>query len=271
MTTKYKYDGAIIKVVNWEKYNPRSDAKKPSWFRLNNNFLSDFVIYSFNLNQKLYWIALLSQISEKNNSNFRLSFTYLKTLTKISAKKQSQAIEIFKKHNLITCEDVRDTHATNDTNDTNERNDTLRISKNKKPKKEKLPAELSASTEPKIDSKSDFDYRRTWDAYKEAYAERWGSEPPWNARQAGQLKHFMNRIPKEDAPHVIRFYLSHNQYYYVASKHPLGALLKDAEKIYTEWKTGVQTTNTVAREADKRSANEQTRQAIHAMIDRGEL
>lgn len=90
----------------------------------------------------------------------------------------------------------------------------------------------------------------TWRAYKAAYESRWKNAPPWNAKTAGQLKHFIARVPAEDAPEVARFYLTHNDRYYVKALHPVGLLLRDAEKLFTEWKTNRKVTDKEAQSAE---------------------
>ena len=163
MKQKYKYDGALIKILNWEKYNPRSDSKKPSWFRVDNDFLSDFRIFELKTNQKLYWIALLSQISCANNSKFYVSFKFLKSLTGMSEAKQSQAIEIFEKLGLIICEARKDSHATNVTNVTNERY--------AQEKKEEKPVSVSES------------FKTLKACYEKLCAELWPENKPPNIDQ----------------------------------------------------------------------------------------
>jgi hypothetical protein len=90
-----------------------------------------------------------------------------------------------------------------------------------------------------------------WRAYRDAYAKRHGQAPPWNAKTAGQLKQFVSRIPASDAPAVAEFYLSHGGYRYASAMHPVGLLLMDAEKLYTEWSTGRKVTQSQARQSDK--------------------
>ncbi len=77
--------------------------------------------------------------------------------------------------------------------------------------------------------------RRT---YSDAFIARWRIAPKWNVTVGGQLAHFIRRVGKNDAPLVAEFYLQHNDRYYVKNMHPVGFLLKDAEKLYAEWKSG---------------------------------
>lgn len=86
-----------------------------------------------------------------------------------------------------------------------------------------------------------------WRAYKKAYEEKHGAAPPWNAKTAGQIKSFVSRVPAEEAPEIAAFFLSHPDSFYVRSKHSIGLLLRDAEKLRTEWITGRRVTGAQAR------------------------
>lgn len=106
-----------------------------------------------------------------------------------------------------------------------------------------------------------------WRAYKQAFEEKYGEAPPWNAKIAGQLRQLCSRMPADEAPDVAKFYLTHNEYRYVKAMHPVGMLLQDAEKLRTEWATGRRVSDTQARNADKLShAQDQM-----ARIAKGEL
>jgi hypothetical protein len=94
----------------------------------------------------------------------------------------------------------------------------------------------------------------TWRAYRDEFAHRYGKAPPWNAKTAGQLRQFVSRIPASEAPEVAAFYLRHNGYQYANNMHPVGLLLRDAEKIRTEWATRTVITSAAARKLDQRQA-----------------
>lgn len=95
----------------------------------------------------------------------------------------------------------------------------------------------------------------TWEAYRDAYHQRYGADPLRNATVNGQLAQVVKRIGADEAPDVAAFYVAHNGSYYVAQMHPVAALLKDAEKLRTEWVTGRRMTQTKARQLDKTQAN----------------
>lgn len=90
-----------------------------------------------------------------------------------------------------------------------------------------------------------------WNAYAAAYERRYKVPPARNAMVNGQLAQFLQRIPCCDAPHVAAFYVDSNNAYYIRKGHSVGALLADAEKLHTEWRTGRRGTERQAREEDR--------------------
>lgn len=88
-----------------------------------------------------------------------------------------------------------------------------------------------------------------WAAYAEAYLARYGVEPTRNARVNGQLSQFVSRVPEADAPDVARFFVAHNDPWYVRRGHSAGDLLQAAEKLHMEFQRGRPVTDTEARHA----------------------
>lgn len=92
----------------------------------------------------------------------------------------------------------------------------------------------------------------TWNAYSTAYRDRYGVDPVRNAKVNAQLSQFVDRLGVEDAPLVAAWYVAHNAAWYVTKGHTVAALLADAEKLRTEWASGRRTTQTQARQADRK-------------------
>lgn len=91
----------------------------------------------------------------------------------------------------------------------------------------------------------------TWAAYAGAYRERYGAEPVRNAKVNGQLAQLVARLGADEAPGVARFYIGNRNALYVNAKHCTDLLLRDAEKLRTEWVTGDVTHQRDASEADR--------------------
>jgi len=94
----------------------------------------------------------------------------------------------------------------------------------------------------------------TWEAYALAYAARYGAPPVRNATGNTMVARFVDHLGAEEAPSVANFYLSHNDVYYVKMMHPLSVMLRDHQKLRTEWATGRKMTGLEARSAEYRDA-----------------
>lgn len=94
-----------------------------------------------------------------------------------------------------------------------------------------------------------------WESYSHSYMQRYGIEPVRNAKVNGQLGQFIQRVPKDEAPMIAAFYVTHNNSFYVQNGHAIGLMLRDAEKIRTEWARGQQITATHARQEDQKQSN----------------
>lgn len=95
----------------------------------------------------------------------------------------------------------------------------------------------------------------TWTAYASAYQIRYGVPPVRNATVSGQLANFVKRIGRAESPEVAAHYVTSNSSFYVHNCHPVWLLVKDAEKLRTEWATGRRVTQTQAAQLDKSQSN----------------
>lgn len=121
------------------------------------------------------------------------------------------------------------------------------------------PKKKAAKKAPSVDTKP------TWEAYISAYTFRYGCEPLRNAQVNGQMSRFCKSVPLEDAPSIAAFYVSHNDGFYVKQSHPVGLLLKDAQKLNTERIRGIQITTGSARQIENTQTNASAVQQAIAM------
>lgn len=76
----------------------------------------------------------------------------------------------------------------------------------------------------------------TWESYRAAYVARYRTEPLRNAMVNGQIANVVKQAGKR-APEVVKFYLRHNDPYFVRERHPIGALLKSLQRILVDMET----------------------------------
>lgn len=110
--------------------------------------------------------------------------------------------------------------------------------------------------------------RETWKAYGLAYFDRYGTDPVINAKVRSQVRQFVQRIPRAEAPEVASFYVRHVDAFYVRKGHDFGQALADAEKLRMEWATNQQITGTKARQNERSGAMWQAVAEIEAGQER---
>jgi hypothetical protein len=123
---------------------------------------------------------------------------------------------------------------------------SLTSSSTLKPRKSKTIAERSASADRS---------RPSWDAYEDGFYSRYGEKPLDNPKSRSQMLNFLKLVSVDEAPGIIASYLQNNHFRYVDSKHPLGLLVTDAQKLRTEWATKKPMTSASARRIDYSQTN----------------
>jgi len=96
-----------------------------------------------------------------------------------------------------------------------------------------------------------------WEAYQDAYRARYGVDPVRNATTNSQCSALHKRLG-ESAIEVVRFYLTHNDGWYLRNQHPIGACLSQAESLHTQMQRGVSVTSQQVRVAEKTINNAET-------------
>lgn len=82
----------------------------------------------------------------------------------------------------------------------------------------------------------------TWQAYANAYFNRYQVEPLRNAKTNTIISNFVKAVGAELAPAMARYYVNLNTPYYLQKTHAIGLLLSDIEPIRTQYLTGRQIT-----------------------------
>lgn len=79
-----------------------------------------------------------------------------------------------------------------------------------------------------------------WSAYSQAYSKRYGVAPVGSAKANSQLCQLVDLIGADDAVAVATFFLGCEDRFYVGAYHPIDVLLKDCQKLRTQWATSGQ-------------------------------
>lgn len=105
-----------------------------------------------------------------------------------------------------------------------------------------------------------------WAAYHESFLNRYAVEPPRNATINSQVSALGKRLGA-DAVEVVKFYVSHNNSFYLRQSHAIGLCLKDAESLHTQWQRGKPITNAELRLAERYNQDA----LLNKMIDEGKI
>ena len=93
-----------------------------------------------------------------------------------------------------------------------------------------------------------------WQAYKQAYYERYAAYPLQNAKVMGQIKQFIAQVGQDNAAAIAVFFVSHNNSWYVQKKHDIGTLLMNAQAVAVDWQKVTQTTRQAAQWEEQHAA-----------------
>lgn len=116
------------------------------------------------------------------------------------------------------------------------------------------PANQIAVIEPEVVESTKPSTAETWKVYCYGYERRYGVPPLRNAKVNGQLKQFCERVGYSEAPAIIAFYLTQNDFWYVKQMHTIGIALAEAEKITAAYRRGAMVTKREADYIDKTSS-----------------
>lgn len=117
-----------IKILNWEKHNPKRDQKTYTWLRLQNDIATDKDLYGLSPEQKWVWIVILCEASKKNCGEIEFDLDWLAEIARVKKPHIESLLRLIEEKAIITkslppaaAECRRTTPTYERTNDTNER------------------------------------------------------------------------------------------------------------------------------------------------------
>jgi hypothetical protein len=127
--------------------------------------------------------------------------------------------------------------------------------------REQKPTEVSVREQKPPKKKSvreQTDGSKVWDVYQTAFVQRHGVQPIRDARANRHCSDLVKRVGADRAIGLVVYYVSRSDAQYLKSKHPLGILILDVQKLNTEMQTGQKMTNRDALRAETAASNEET-------------
>ena len=246
-------EGFTVTVNNWDEYQPRKDIQKHSWFRVDNNLFFSQKTFDLSPNDFCLLLFLLAMCSNKQSTGtISLKYDYVRNYTRLNLDDIKKSLVKLEENQIVKCSayvDVRGRssafvdvlyttlHNTTEHNRTEQENTSgggLPPAPPTEDEKDQKTQVKSLRSKKKQASESG----EVWGKYCNAFFARYGTEPVRNATVNSQMAAFVKRVGMASAPAIVEFYLQHPDRWYVKNMHSVGLLLRDAEKLYAEWKTG---------------------------------
>jgi hypothetical protein len=238
-----KSDRYFVTIIGWEKHNPKV-KKGFTHFMFHSGFFQDASITQLTQIETLLYINLMCIACESLCNRITIAPRSMPKHLMIGPQRLHDALLRLEQLQLVTFEKIA----------------PLRIEVNRKESKVKemnamvSPSESQSQPALPLTNRDEKVTAIIWRSYSKSYESRYKTKPTWNAKVAGQIKHFSARVPAAEAAEIASFYVGHNGARYIGSGHAIGNLLLDAEKIRTEWLTGRKITTLDARNAESADA-----------------
>lgn len=130
---------------------------------------------------------------------------------------------------------------------------------------EDSPAKAVAGKKPKkkkpVDEAKLTLNRNIWEEYRAAFYERYGIDPTRNGKVNANISQLGERLGV-GAVAVVRFYVNHNDQFYIKNTHSIAFCLRDAESLMVQWQKGRALTGSDAKNLEKKSTMSETYKAI---------
>lgn len=259
----------IVRINNFEKFNPRKDVKRNSWVRFEIDFFDDPNFYDLTNEEKLTWIYILCYVAKKysgsSTGDIHISRPHFAKNVTAEIEVLYRTLNKLKQKGILTVRTLRGRYANVSlrTNVTNERDVTIRTnvtnegSKSSKTSTAEILPEIPAP--PKKKAAPNPLNTKIWEAYSAAIFSRYKREAPRNATVNGQIANLGKRLG-EDAVEVVKFFVESNNSFYARKLHQIGLCLADAESLHLQWQGGRAIT-----EADVKNLERKTK--MQTLID----
>lgn len=184
--------------------------------------------------------------SEKANTSSENTHTPLRKTRRPSSEK---AATLFGKGGDPSSEKAIESNT--DSNNTKSNTDKVASSTSVIGNPDNLAPDISGTSQKKSSGRTN----EVWDAYNNAYFNRYGTNAVRNRRVNAQIADFIDRVGAKEAPHIAAFYVGHNERDYIKKSHPIGLLVINAEGLRTQWATGRTMTASRAAQIDSTATN----------------
>lgn len=234
-----------ITINNWEKHNG-AKKKNHRYFLLETRFFSDDKIAHLSAVETRLYLYLLTIAADLNQSSYTIHTALIPSYFRVRAESLQSMLIHFEQLQLLTAEKITSFIIEKKT-------------KEKKTKQENTTSKQVTKTNQELNKK-------IWEVYKENYFLRYKVEPVRNASVNSKISQLGKRVG-DDALEIVKFYLQHNDSFYLKNLHSIGLCLRDCESLHTQCKRGVAITTTQIRAFEKNAQEIERQRQINTMWD----
>jgi hypothetical protein len=244
-----------VKIDKFFLHNSKS-KKGHTHFMVSKRIFNDEKISKLKPIEFQLYLYCLSICADIVSNEFEISAQMLPKYMRIGAQSLRNYLNRLQSFQLLTIEK---------TESFINRIEKKEIEKKRKEKNLTAPQNVSSAQKPV----SSFEHqseeknlnRKIWQSYFDAYTLRYGVEPVRNGRINAQVSQLGKRLGAE-AVEVVKFYLTHNDGFYLKNSHAIGLCLKDAESLHSQWKRGVTITASKVKQFEKQNSIQETIEAL---------
>lgn len=237
------------------KWNDHNFSKKNTYKKtmISNNMINDAKINALPMSNKWLFLSLLLICGDHAKDTIMLTERQINDIL-TTREGAINALERLQSFQLLTFEKMPLIKEINKINKEINKINTNDLSSEKKTDEKEVP-EKKASKKSKQDSE---DNKKIWDEYFSAYRLRYGVEPVKNVTVNSKISNLRKRLGVDEAMKVVKFYLNHNDGFYLKSTHSIGLCLRDCESLRTQMLRGKTITNTTVRQFEKIQSTQET-------------
>jgi hypothetical protein len=91
----------VIEILNWKRFNPRGDVKRPSWFRLEHDMISSSQFYDLTDAEFRAWIYLMSERNKRRESVFEVNLDHAERVCRVKSAAIFSALEKLERMQIV--------------------------------------------------------------------------------------------------------------------------------------------------------------------------
>lgn len=240
-----------IKVTNWGKYNAKQKKAYKSTL-ISNNFCTDSKLSVLPLSHRWLFLGILLTCGNHTSDTIEMSERQVRDLLE-SSKSIERALASLQSLQLLTYDKIEHLYKIKEKEiklkEIKEK-DTATAFELPSPSKKVSTKKSYSET---LDIQKPLATTKAWESYRDAIKTRWGDEPVRNQKVNSIIKQIVERVGEADAPEVLKFYVSHQDTWYVKNCHSVNLALTNIESLWLQWKAKINITPSKLKAFEKKN------------------